>query len=92
MPDSSKSRGAWFVAGEDGWFANYRAGSRRISARVAGRIGIGSWDKARAGRIGPGSVDLIRAWLGGLVGRAMGEVVPGREQARREMVGWGGQP
>ncbi|GAJ23726.1 unnamed protein product, partial [marine sediment metagenome] len=77
---------------EDGWFANCRAGRRRISGRVAGRIGTVFWDKARAGDFGSRFLNPTRAWLQVSFGRVIGEVIPGMEQARREMLGWEGEP
>lgn len=80
------------LAGEDGWFANCRAGSRRISGRVAGHIDIGLRDKAPAVEFGSRFLNPTRAWLEGSFGRVIGEVIPGREQARRGMLGSEGEP
>jgi hypothetical protein len=83
---------AGVVAREEGWFADCRAGSRRISGRVAGRIDTGCWDLALAGGFGSRFLNPTRAWLQISFGRVIGEVMPGMEQARRETLGWEGEP
>jgi hypothetical protein len=83
---------AGVVAREEGWFADCRAGSRRISARVAGCIDTGFWDLALAGGFGFRFLNPTRAWLQISFDRVIGEVMPGMKQARRETLGWEGEP